>query len=112
MPEPVRRKSRRLTPWRFAARSLISFRRASYSFCCGDCGGGTNSSFEAIRVGMGAGASACASSSHWRRHIDGVLLRERNWVEEGRIITLLYSWSFRKASRERERPEKNHHRGH
>ena len=40
MPLPVRRKSRRLTPCRLAARALMSFSRASYSFCCGDCGGG------------------------------------------------------------------------
>src|SRR5579871_20142 len=73
MPLPVRRNARRLNPWRRAACSLIWARRASYSFCCGDCGGGMNSSLETIRAGIGGGASVWASRSHWRTHMVGLL---------------------------------------
>src|SRR6516165_12497991 len=79
MPLPVRRNERRLRPWRRAARSLMSANRASYSFCSADCGGGINSSFEAIRDGIGRGASRSASISHWRTHM--VLLLERSCPE-------------------------------
>ena len=76
MPLPVRRKSRRARPCRFAARSLISSRRASYSFCSGDCGGGMNSSLEAMRVGIGGRSSASASRSHWRTHMGEAPVQE------------------------------------
>src|SRR5262245_38889662 len=69
MPLPERRKSRRETPWAWAACSLSSCRRASNCTCSGVCGGGMNSSLEAIRVGMGETASFWASSSHLRTHM-------------------------------------------
>src|SRR5262245_57600993 len=75
MPEPERRKVRRSSPCFFAAFSLRSSSRASYSACCGDWGGGTNSSFDATRDGIGSGASASASSSHWRIHMGRLLRR-------------------------------------
>src|SRR5689334_4246949 len=69
MPLPVRKKSRRLSPSRRALRSPRAVRRSSTALCSGDCGGGTNSSLEAMRVGIGGGASLAASRSHWRTHI-------------------------------------------
>src|SRR3954452_3990258 len=69
MPAPLRRKSRRLTPSRREGRSPSSATRAATAFWAADCGGGTNSSLEAIRVGIGGGASSAASSSHWRTHM-------------------------------------------
>src|SRR5688572_1826349 len=74
MPLPVRRKSRRLSPCRRAASSLRSSAQDSYCFCSRVCGGGMNSSFEAIREGIGSGDSSSASSSHWRFHISALLL--------------------------------------
>src|SRR5690348_10266182 len=71
MPLPVRRKSRRDRPWSRAASSLSSARRASYSFCCGVCGGGMNSSLEAMRAGIGR--ASWSSMSHWRTHMAGIL---------------------------------------
>src|SRR5207244_6280745 len=55
------------------ARSLMSRTRASYSFCCGVCGGGMNSSLEAIRAGIGGGACWAESRSHWRTHMVDLL---------------------------------------
>ena len=49
-------------PLRGALADLAS--RSSYSFCSADCGGGTNSSFEAIREGIGGRKSDSASRSH------------------------------------------------
>src|SRR5262245_59577330 len=69
MPLPERRKSRRETPWAFAVCSLSSASRASNCFCSGVCGGGMNSSLEAIRVGVGETTSLWASSSHLRTHM-------------------------------------------
>src|SRR5262249_14603909 len=76
MPLPVLRKSRRFRPRRLAARSLRSLSRSSNAFCCGVCGGGMNSSLEAMRVGIGDRASLTASSSHWRTHIVGLLKKD------------------------------------
>src|SRR5262245_58280891 len=73
MPLPVRRKSRRLRPWRWAASVLSASARCSYSCCEADCGGGTNSSFDAIRAGIGSAWSFVASSSHCRTHISKLL---------------------------------------
>src|SRR5262249_47769671 len=89
MPLPLLKNARRLTPWRLAACALISARRASYSFCSDDWGGGMNSSFDAIREGIGRGASTSASSSHWRTHMGVSLyaIRERReGVKEARLV--------------------------
>src|SRR5205823_9802939 len=83
MPLPVRRKARRLRPCFFAAFSLRALTRASYSFCLGVCGGGMNSSLEAIRLGIGSGASDSASRSQARTHI-GALLSQRSEVRSQR----------------------------
>ena len=64
MPLPLRRNSRRVRPCRWAVCSLIRASRSSYSFCSADCGGGTNSSLEAIRAGIGGRKSDSASRSH------------------------------------------------
>src|SRR3954453_11252513 len=71
MPAPEWRNSRRVRPWRVEARSAISARRAAYWRWSSDWGGGTNSSFEAIRAGIGGRSSASASRSHWRIHMGG-----------------------------------------
>src|SRR5438270_5357349 len=76
MPDPERRKSRRETPWALACLALRASRRASNSFCWGVWGGGMNSSLEAIRVGIGDGASTWASRSHLRTHMAGPRRRE------------------------------------
>src|SRR5262249_60787146 len=69
MPGPVRRERRRSMPSARALRSLRSRNRSSTAFCCGPCGGGMNSSLDAIRVGIGDGVSIVASRSHWRTHM-------------------------------------------
>ena len=47
-----------------AAVSAIAQSRNSTSFCSADCGGGMNSSLDAITVGIGGSSSRPASSSH------------------------------------------------
>src|SRR3954469_18646730 len=85
MPLPERRKSRRALPCRLAACPVIAATRASYSFCWGDCGGGTNSSFETIRDGIGGSrSSAASSSSHWRTHMTDLPVNSRASSEFGR----------------------------
>ena len=59
-------------------RSLISASRSSYCFCSADWGGGTNSSLEAIRDGIGGRKSFSASRSHLRTHIDATPSQKRN----------------------------------
>src|SRR4051794_12958072 len=84
MPLPERRNSRRPTPWRAASSSLIAFKRASNSISSGDGGGGTNSSLETTRVGIGAASSP--SRSHLRTHIGGSsrLLKHHDQSGQGR----------------------------